>query len=152
MKFLVSVFVFFLLVHIIWGIKMVKVSGKSMQPTLFSGDLLLTIRPRKINRFDCVVFKHKNKLYVKRVIALPNEMIKIQSPYTLINHQALFESYLMNDEVNRYRKAVDAQILKDHYFVMGDNRRSSLDSRGLGAIHRDAIVAKVVLRVRRKLN
>lgn len=128
-------------------LKIVIVSGNSMQPTLYSGDVLLTIRAKNIKRYDLIVFKQKNKLYIKRVIALPGENIKINPPYTLINDLPLIENYLKADEQNQFRKKINQQVVSNTYFVMGDNRRSSVDSRVLGVIEKENIIAKVCCRL-----
>ena len=134
------------------------VKGASMRDTLSDRDILLARRygrRRDVRRFDVVLCRYPNRkeTFVKRVIALPNEMISIQKGVTYINGVPLPEDFPHRSCARSYLPGV---LGADEYFVMGDNRPSSSDSRNVrvGAIFRSMIrarVSDVLLPRRRKI-
>lgn len=130
----------------------VKVSGTSMHPTLLDGEHLLiekiSYKLSEINRFDIVVFKPFNndtsEFYVKRVIGLPGETVYIEDNVIYIDGEPLDENYGGNEVTEP--KDMEQSILlgEDEYFVLGDNRGVSKDSRdsSVGAIDKDSIIGK----------
>lgn len=136
-----------------------EVEGESMTTTLSDGDNLIvdkiSYRFRDPQRFDIIVFPsqyEENIFYIKRIIGLPGETVQIDEKGTIyINGQVLQESYgreVIRPE-NIGRAATPIQLGDDEYFVMGDNRNNSTDSRTeiVGNIHRKDIVGKAWLRV-----
>ncbi len=117
-----------------WVLMPTQVSGKSMQPTLEPDDKVLTSPlPYLLSepqRGDIVVFQAPNEdngiLYVKRIIALPDEHLQIIDGQVYINEKPLDEDYLAEGTTNGY---IDTLVPSDSVFVMGDNRRISHDSR-----------------------
>lgn len=133
------------------------VSGSSMENTLISGDNLLveklSYRFGLPDRFDVVVFypygKEEGEYYVKRVIALPGETIQIIEDTIYINGEVLEEDY-GKDPITEQGIASEALTLgDDEYFLMGDNREVSFDSRyeAVGPVHKDLIVGKALIRI-----
>ena len=134
-----------------------EVSGHSMEDTLDDGDNLivdkLTYRFRDPVRYDIIVFPYKYKedtYYIKRIIGLPGEMVQItEEGNILINGESLEESY-GREVMKSPGIAADPIILgEDEYFVLGDNRNASADSRdpSVGVISGKDIVGRAWLRI-----
>ncbi len=149
-------------VFILFGVFFVQpvvVEGTSMLPELHDGERLLvnklvyykfqSVSWGHIERGDIVVFWFPNdpdKSYVKRVIGLPGETVEIRSGKVLINGQELNEDYL-NTEYNQTLPSWPAKKVEEHhYFVMGDNRDNSSDSRYWGLVPEKYIYGKAFFR------
>lgn len=134
-----------------------KVEGSSMNPTLDNNDSLwvdkLSYRIGDPKRFDVIIFNYdKDTTYVKRIIGLPGEKVRIdQSGNIYINDELLEENYGMEPilPTNVGRACQTILLGSDEYFVLGDNRNNSSDSRfaDVGNVKRDDIVGKVRLRI-----
>jgi len=129
----------------------VRVEGTSMMPLLLDQERIFInkfiYKFDNIHRGDIVVFWYPldpSKSYVKRIIALPGETVKITGGRVLINGRELREDYLRTD----YRDSQSLPAVRvetDHYFVMGDHRTSSNDSRAWGTVARSFIYGRAVL-------
>lgn len=133
-----------------------QVSGSSMETTLSDGDHLIvdkiSYRFREPQRYEIVVFPYryeKNTYYIKRIIGLPGETVQIVDGYIYINGKQLDEHY-GNEKIEEAGMAAEPVTLgEDEYFVMGDNRNNSQDSRvsDVGAIHRDELMGRAWIRI-----
>lgn len=132
------------------------VPTESMVPTIMPGDHLIVNRYpyyyRDPIRGEIVVFSLDKYNMIKRVIGVPGDTIDIINDQVLINGQLIDEtSYLVeNKKTYRFTNSVikfPYTVPKDYYFVMGDNRSNSKDSRAFGAIPRQAIIAKAGFRI-----
>ena len=134
-----------------------EVEGASMENTLHNGDNLivdkLSYRFHDPERFDIIVFPYQaNTYYIKRIIGLPGETVQIMEDGSIyINGEKLEESYgrevIQPETIGR---AAEPIVLgEDEYFVMGDNRNNSSDSRTdiVGNIKREDIIGKAWLRI-----
>lgn len=119
------------------------VSGPSMQPTLNGGELMILNKNGSFSRYDVVVVDIGSEEIIKRIIALPGETISCEAGVVYVNGRRQDENYSKGITFS-----FDKITLKDdEYFVMGDNRENSKDSRVLGPIKQDHIkgTTKLVL-------
>lgn len=129
------------------GMLRVDVQGEAMSPTLRDGEsALATRRVDSVDRGDIIGFRYpqdESKSFLKRVIGLPGERVESAAGRISINSQLLSEPYVI--EQNQSGDTWGPITIPDgHYFVMGDNRRNSSDSRHWGTVSRAAIWAKVL--------
>lgn len=124
----------------------IVVSGDSMDSTLKSGDVMLLnkleYRTSEIKRFDIVVVKYEGRYIIKRVIGLPGDEVKVEDNTLYINGKAYVEKYLDKDTTTD--DFIIDEVPKNHYFVLGDNREVSLDSRIIGPVSKEDIVGKAI--------
>lgn len=135
---------------VVWMVACVrtaKVPSGSMEPTLVPGDVLLmridAYRHSKPDRGDLIIFHdktHDGELLVKRVIGLPNEDLFIQGGIVWVNGRLLEEPYTETPFISREHGNV--KLKADQYWVMGDNRTKSEDSRDFGPIEPDQFVGR----------
>ena len=132
------------------------VSGSSMESTLSHGDNLivdkLTYRFADPKRYDIIVFPFRyeeNTYYIKRIIGLPGETVQIQDGSIYIDGEVLNESYGREVMKSAGLAADPIELKEDEYFVLGDNRNDSTDSRepNVGVIHRDEILGRAWVRI-----
>lgn len=134
-----------------------RVDGSSMEPTLTNGDNLWVDRLSYVfgepERFDVIIFNYdEDTTYVKRIIGLPGETVRIdQNGNIYINEQLLKENYGMEPILpsNLGRASQPVVLGEDEYFVLGDNRNDSSDSRwaDVGNVSKEDIIGKVILRI-----
>ncbi|UQS83964.1 signal peptidase I [Bombilactobacillus thymidiniphilus] len=139
-----------------------SVHGKSMQPNFYNGDRVIVSPHSPVQRGDIVVVDPpgttQNKFFLKRVIGLPNETISSKDDTTYINDHSIDEPYL---DPYKARLAPNQLLTKNYnlkalfgihkipankYFVMGDNRRQSADSRTFGPVAKNRIIGVVKVR------
>lgn len=131
----------------IYVVTPVKVNGDSMYSTLKDKEIMILneihYRFKEIKRFDIIVLKHDNSKLIKRVIGLPGEKIKYEDDKLYINDEEVKEEFF-----HRYTKdfdlsLFDSEVIPDNcYFVMGDNRTDSLDSRSFGFVNKKDILGR----------
>lgn len=128
----------------------IKVSGSAMQPTLNNEDVSISIKTTNLKRGDVCAFYNNNNLFVRRVIGLPGDVISIdEAGSVFVNDQALEESYITEKSLGDCNISFPFTVPENSYFVMGDNRPASKDSRitEVGCVSFDRIIGKLVVTV-----
>ncbi len=157
---IVALIIFLLIRHFLFAA--VSVDGESMVPTLEDQDRLVLNKVASIDRFDVVVFPapdESEKQYIKRIIGLPGDTIRYQDDVLYINGEAVEEEYLQNsiesystggnftEDFSLASKTGEETVPKGSYFVMGDNRQNSKDSRFFGFIDATTVSGTANLRI-----
>ena len=134
-----------------------QVRGASMEPTLNDGDNLIvdkiSYRFKEPERFDIIVFPFRYEeetYYIKRIIGMPGETVQIDENGNIyIDGEVLREGYGKEVMLSPGRAAETITLAEDEYFVLGDNRNNSSDSRdpSVGNIRRDTIIGKAWVRI-----
>lgn len=134
-----------------------QVQGASMEPTLSDNDNLIvdkiSYRFKDPQRYDIIVFPflyEEDTYYIKRIIGMPGETVYIDDEGTIyIDGEVLMENYGREIMVSAGRASEPITLGEDEYFVLGDNRNNSSDSRdpSVGNIHRDKIIGKTWVRI-----
>lgn len=127
-----------------------QIEGTSMEPTLYNGDIVLLVKTPRFELGDLCGFTWNNKLLIKRVIGLPGDWIEIDTDGTVyLNGEMLDEPYVQQKAFGECDLEFPFQVPQEQYFVIGDMRESSIDSRNtlIGCISKDQIVGKVFFRV-----
>lgn len=142
-------FVYILLIILVLIVKAfivspIRVNGASMNSTLFDRDIMIldeiSYQFTEIKRFDIVVVNTKDEYIIKRVIGLPGETIEYKDNILYINGKKLEENF-SHKETNDFK----AIVPKNKYFVLGDNRTNSTDSRIIGPVSKEEIKGKTNL-------
>ena len=127
-----------------------QIEGTSMEPTLSNGDIVLLMKTTRFEHDDLCAFTWNNKLLVKRVVGLPGDWIEIDTDGTIyLNGDKLEEPYVEHKALGECDLEFPFQVPQEQYFVIGDMRESSIDSRNtvIGCIPKDQIFGKVFFRV-----
>ena len=127
-----------------------QIEGASMEPTLSNGDIVLLMKTTRFERGDLCGFTWNNKLLIKRVIGVPGDWIEIDTDGTVyLNGEPLDEPYVQEKAFGECDLEFPFQVPAEQYFVIGDMRESSIDSRNtlIGCIPKDQIVGKVFFRI-----
>ena len=127
-----------------------RIYGKSMNGTLDSGDVVVSIKTANLKTGDVIAFYYNNNILVKRVIANPGDWVDIDKDGNVyVNNVKLEEPYLQEKAYGETNIEFPYQVPDGKIFAMGDNRSVSIDSRNtsIGCIAEEQIVGKIVYRV-----
>ena len=127
-----------------------QIEGTSMEPTLSNGDIVLLAKTPRFDHGDLCGFTWNNKLLIKRVIGLPGDLIEMDTDGTIyLNGEQLNEPYVQQKAMGECDLDFPFQVPQNQYFVVGDMRESSIDSRNslIGCVSKEQIVGKVFFRV-----
>lgn len=156
-SFVISLIVVFVITQFL--VRPVRVDGLSMYPTLEDEEVgfsnIIGLRTSELERYDVVVvhLQDRQRYIVKRIIGLPGETVEARKGVLYINGNELEEPYLESDYVKKWNEDNDGYFTNDFgpvyvpensYFILGDNRQHSSDSRNYGSFHKDLIKSKGV--------
>ena len=137
------------LVATLW-MPVLRIYGTSMTPTLDDGQIVVSVKSTNFGQGDIVAFYQGNKLLIKRFIAGPADWVNIDSDGNVsVNGVALEEPYIAEKAYGETNIELPYQVPDKRYFLMGDNRDASVDSRNtaVGCISDEQIVGKVIFRI-----
>lgn len=127
-----------------------QITGSSMTPTLHDGQLVVSIKGGVFEPGDVIAFYYNNKILVKRVIAGPGDWVDIDKyGNVFVNDQALDEPYLTDKALGECDINLPYQVPDGRYFVMGDHRATSVDSRSstIGCVAEEQVVGNISFRI-----
>ena len=123
-----------------------QIAGTSMEPSLNDGDIVLLLKTNDLQTGDLCAFYFSNKILIKRIIAAPGDYIWIEPDGTVfLNGEPLEEPYVSEKALGECDVEFPYQVPENSYFMMGDKRETSIDSRSsvIGCIAEDQIVGKI---------
>lgn len=143
---LVVVAAFAILVATLW-MPVLQIYGSSMTPTLHEGQIVVAVKDSDFEKGDLVAFYLGNKLLVKRVLAGPADVVNITQDGTVyINGEEQQEPYVSEKALGQCNLEFPYQVPESRYFLMGDHRTTSVDSRSstVGCVAEEQVVGKIV--------
>lgn len=146
---LIVVAAFAILVATLW-MPVLQIYGSSMTPTLDEGQIVLSFKSKEFEPGDLVAFYIGNKILVKRVIAGPADLVSIDQDGTvMVNSKVLDEPYVTEKALGECDLEFPYQVPESRYFLMGDHRATSIDSRSstVGCVAEEQVVGRIVYRV-----
>jgi signal peptidase I len=126
-----------------------QVAGISMEPNLRDGDIVLLVKTDRLETGDLCAFYYSNKILIKRVIGTPGDYIWIEKDGTVfLNGEPLEEPYITEKALGECDVEFPYQVPENCYFVMGDQRSSSVDSRSttIGCVPQDQLIGRIFCR------
>lgn len=127
-----------------------RIYGSSMTPTLVNGNIVAAVRNGTYQRGDIIAFYYNNKILVKRVVGMPGEWVNMdENGNVTIDGEPLEEPYLTEKALGECDIELPYQVPEGRYFVMGDHRSVSSDSRSsqVGCVSEEQIVGKLLFRL-----
>ena len=127
-----------------------QIEGTSMEPTLKNGDIVLLTKTTAFGRGDICGFAWNNKILIKRVIRIPGDWIEIDTDGTVYrNGEKLDEPYAEQIAFGECDLEFPFQVPQEQYFVLGDMRESSIDSRNtlVGCVENEQIIGRIFFRI-----
>ena len=124
-----------------------QIAGTSMEPSLNDGDIVLLAKSDKLETGDLCAFYYSNKILIKRVIAVPGDYIWIEPDGTVfLNGRELDEPYVQEKALGECDVEFPYQVPENAFFMMGDHRETSIDSRSsvIGCIAADHVIGKIL--------
>ena len=127
-----------------------QIYGDSMKPTLVEDDIVVSIKKTNFESGDIIAFYYNNKILVKRVIATSSEWVRVDEEGNVhVNDKLISEPYVYKKNLGESDIKNPYQVPEGEYFVLGDERESSIDSRNstIGTIAKEDIIGEVIFKV-----
>ena len=127
-----------------------QIAGTSMEPSLMDGDIVLMVKTNRLKTGDLCAFYYSNKILIKRIIGVPGDYLWINPDGTVyLNGTELYEPYITEKALGECDVEFPYQVPENHYFMMGDHRETSIDSRStvIGGIAEDQIIGKILCKI-----
>lgn len=127
-----------------------QIAGTSMEPSLMDGDIVLLVKTNRLKTGDLCAFYYSNKILIKRIIGVPGDYLWINPDGTVyLNGTELYEPYITEKALGECDVEFPYQVPENHYFMMGDHRETSIDSRStvIGGIAEDQIIGKILCKI-----
>ncbi|MBQ5825418.1 MAG: signal peptidase I [Clostridia bacterium] len=132
------------------ALPVLQIQGSSMEPTLNDEEIVVLLKTNKLERGQLCCFSYQNKLLIKRIIGIPGDSISIdQDGYVYVNGEQLDEPYVLDRDLGECDVTFPIHITDNHYFILGDHRSTSIDSRSsvVGLVNSEQIVGKIFFRI-----
>ena len=127
-----------------------QIAGISMEPSLNDGDIVVLMKTSQLHTGDLCAFYYSNKILIKRIIGIPGDYLWINDDGTVyLNGSELAEPYVSEKALGECDTEFPYQVPENSYFMMGDHRETSIDSRSsvIGCIAEDQIIGKILFRI-----
>ena len=127
-----------------------QIAGTSMEPSLNDSDIVILVKTDRLSTGDLCAFYYSNKILIKRIIGVPGDYLWLESDGTVfLNGMQLDEPYVYEKALGECDIEFPYQVPENSYFVMGDRRETSIDSRStaIGCISDSQIIGKIICKV-----
>ena len=127
-----------------------QIAGTSMEPSLNDGEIVILAKTNRLKSGDLCAFYYSNKILIKRIIGVPGDYIWINKEGAVyVNNQELDEPYVSEKALGECDVEFPYQVPENNYFMMGDHRETSIDSRSstIGCIAEDQMIGKILCKV-----
>lgn len=127
-----------------------QIAGTSMEPSLNDGDIVVLVKTDNLETGDLCAFYYSNKILIKRIIGTPGDYLWIDKEGTVfLNNIQLEEPYISEKALGECDIEFPYQVTENNYFMMGDHRETSIDSRSsiIGCVAEDQIIGKIIIKV-----
>ena len=127
-----------------------QISGTSMEPTLSNGEIVVLVKTSNLKRGELCGFSYSNKILIKRVIGTPGDVLAIDAEGNVwVNGEMLDEPYVSEKSLGEFDIEFPYTVPENEYFLMGDHRETSIDSRNtvIGCVAKDQILGKLIFKV-----